>query len=86
MNSTDQTLINDIPTSVDLILKNNLFVFDDKQYLQINATAMGTKMVPTYANIFMNYVEKTFLSPFNLNLISDMSMTFFLSVHTVYVL
>ena len=33
MNITDQTLINDIPTLVDFILKHNLLVFDDKQYL-----------------------------------------------------
>ena len=41
MYTTDQTLTNDIPTLVDIILKHNLFVFDDKQYLQINGTAMG---------------------------------------------
>ena len=35
MNTTDQTLINDIPTLVDFILKHNLYVFDDKQYLQM---------------------------------------------------
>ena len=41
MNTIDQALINDIPTLVDFILKHNLFVFDDEQYLQINGTAMG---------------------------------------------
>ena len=43
MYTTDQTLINDIPTLVDFILKLNPFVFEDKQYLQINGTAMGKK-------------------------------------------
>ena len=65
MNTTDKTLINDISTLVDFILKHNLFVFDDKQYLQFNGTAMGTKMAPRYAIIFMHYVENTFLSSFN---------------------
>ena len=65
MNTIDQTLINDIPTLVDFILKHNLFVFDDEQYLQINGTVMGTRMAPTYANILMHYIEKTFLSSFN---------------------
>ena len=51
MNTIDQALINDIHTLVDFVLKHNLFVFDDEQYLQINGTAMGTKMAPTYANI-----------------------------------
>ena len=67
VNTIDQTLINDIPTLLDFILKHNLFVFDDKQCLQINGTAMGTKMAPTYANIFMHYVENTFLSTINLH-------------------
>ena len=67
MNTIDQALINDIPTLVEFIMKHNLFVFDDEQYLQINGTAMGTKMVPTYANIFMYYIENTFLSSSNLN-------------------
>ena len=66
MNTIDQTLINNIPTLVEFILKHNLFVFDDVQYLQINGTVMGTKMAPTYANIFMYYAENTFLSSFNL--------------------
>ena len=65
MNAIDQTLINDIPTLVDFILKHNLFVFDDEQYLQINGTAMKKK-APTYANIFMYYTENTFISSFNL--------------------
>ena len=41
--TTEQTLINDIPTLVDFILKHNLFVFGDKQYLPINGAVMGKK-------------------------------------------
>ena len=44
MNTTDQTLINDIPTLVEFILKHNLFVFDDEQYLQINWNKNGTNI------------------------------------------
>ena len=62
MNTIDQALINDIPTLVDFILKHYLFVLDDKLYLQINGTAMGTNMAPTYANIVMFYIENTFIS------------------------
>ena len=40
ISTTDQTLINDIPTLVDFILNHNLLVFDNKQYLQINGTAI----------------------------------------------
>ena len=66
MNTTNQTFINDIATSVDFILKRNPFVFDDKQYLQLNGTAIGKKMASTCANISMHYFENTFLSSFNL--------------------
>ena len=39
------------------ILKENYFDFLDKHYLQIQGTAMGTKMAPPYANIFMATIE-----------------------------
>ncbi|XP_053376905.1 uncharacterized protein LOC123530291 [Mercenaria mercenaria] len=45
-----------------LVLKCNNFVFNDKHYLQIQGTAMGTKMAPSYANIFMGRLERQLLS------------------------
>ena len=56
----------DIPILIDFILKHNTFTFNDKYYLQGNSTAMGTKMAPAYANIFMESVENSFLSSFPL--------------------
>jgi hypothetical protein len=44
-----------------LVLKNNNFTFDGNQYLQINVTAMGTKMTPSYVNIFMGDIEERLL-------------------------
>jgi hypothetical protein len=44
-----------------LVLKNNSFTFDGNHYLQINGTAMGTKMAPSYANIFMGDLEEQLL-------------------------
>ena len=44
-----------------LVLKNNNFTFDGNHYLQINGTAMGTKMAPSYANIFMRDLEERLL-------------------------
>ena len=41
--------------------KNNNFTFDGNHYLQINGTAMGTKMAPSYANIFMGDLEERLL-------------------------
>ena len=37
----------------DFILKYNYFGLDDKFYLQIHGTAMGTTFAPNYSNIFM---------------------------------
>ena len=65
MNTIEQTLINDIPTLVDFILKHNLFVFDDEQYLQTNGLAIGTKMAPAYANIFIYYIQNTLFVSYN---------------------
>lgn len=62
------------------ILKLNNFVFDNKHYLQINGTAMGTKMAPSYANIFMGRLETRLLrhvpiKPFSwLRFIDDIEM------------
>ena len=41
--------------------KNNNSTFDANYYLQINGTAMGTKMAPSYANIFMGNLEERLL-------------------------
>ena len=41
----------------NLVLTKNYFVFNKKPYRQIQGTAMGTRMAPSYANIFMKYVE-----------------------------
>jgi hypothetical protein len=35
-----------------------VFEFAGEFYLQVNGTAMGTKLAPAYANIFMAYIEK----------------------------
>jgi hypothetical protein len=43
------------------VLKKNNFTFNGDHYLQINGTAMGTKMAPSYANIFMGKIEKQLL-------------------------
>lgn len=42
---------------IDIVLKNNVFEFDGKFYLQQQGTAMGTKMAPAYANIFIGHLE-----------------------------
>lgn len=51
-----------VETLLNLVLKYNHFEFEDKHYLQISGTAMGTKMAPNYANIFMASLEIPFLA------------------------
>ena len=41
----------------NLVLTKNYFTFNKKLCRQIQGTAMGTRMAPSYANIFMKYVE-----------------------------
>ena len=61
-------------------LQLNNFMFNGEHYLQINGTSMGTKMAPSYANIFMDDLEQRLLSqasfkPFSwLRYIDDIEM------------
>ena len=45
-----------------LILQENSFQFNGKNYLQTHGTAMGTKMAVAFANIFMSAVETRLIS------------------------
>ena len=56
-----------IPTTrlcdlIRMILIHNTFTFNGKYYRQINGTAMGTKMAPSYANLFMGKFEENALA------------------------
>ena len=44
---------NSILKLLELVLTKNNFDFNGKHYLQVNGTAMGTRVAPTYANLFM---------------------------------
>ena len=46
---------------LDNVLKRNNFQFNGQHYLQIGGTAMGTKVAPAYANLFMRDLEETLL-------------------------
>ena len=52
---------NSICELLRLVLSCNNFQFDNKHYLQIGGTAMGTKVAPSFANIFMGWFEDKFV-------------------------
>ena len=52
----------DICQLIKFILEDNVFSFNDEYFLQVCGTAIGTRMAPCYANIFMAELEENFLS------------------------
>ena len=55
----------EIPTQfliklIDFVLKNNNFCFNGQNFIQTQGTAMGTKMAPSYACLFMGDLERAF--------------------------
>ena len=65
-------LHSNIPTGtlcdlIRMILTMNNFSFNDNHYLQIHSTAMGTKMAPSFANLFLAHFEANALknAPFH---------------------
>ena len=48
-----------ITTLLKMVLNKNNFNFNNAHYLQVGGTAMGTCLAPSYANIFMDYFERT---------------------------
>lgn len=47
-----------------IVLTKNYFQFNESMYHQIQGTAMGTKMAPAYANIFMAELEEQLLDSY----------------------
>ena len=46
----------------ECVLKNNVFEHNSRFFRQIQGTAIGTKMAPPYAILFMSNLEETFLA------------------------
>ena len=59
----DKTVSTDILMDLaSLVLKSNYFEFDQKYYLLNQGTAIGTKMAPSYAILFLDEIESAFLN------------------------
>jgi hypothetical protein len=53
-------------TLLRLVLENNVITFNGLLFVQILGTAMGTKLAPSYANIFLGKLEKQLLAGYHL--------------------
>ncbi len=53
--------IRSIMDLLECVLHKNNFEFNDRHYLQIGGTAMGTKLAPSYSCIYMSQLEKKLL-------------------------
>ena len=49
-------------TLLETVLTNNYFIFNSEVFHQVRGTAMGTKMAPAYANLFMHNLEEALLA------------------------
>ena len=52
---------NGVVKMAEIVLKRNVFEFGADHYVQVSGTAIGTKMAPSYANIFMAQLEARIL-------------------------
>ena len=60
-NPSDLPSIETLVKLLEFVLKFNNFQFDGKDYLQVGGTAMGTKVAPSLASIYMVDFEKKFI-------------------------
>eukprot|EP00794_Sanderia_malayensis_P002763 gene2763-3196_t len=49
----------------ELVLNDNIFSFDDKYYLQESGVAMGSKLGPSYACLFVGHQEQLIFNTYN---------------------
>ena len=49
----------------ELVLTLSCFSFAGNYFKEINGVAMGTKMGPNYANLFVGYIEHQFFNQYN---------------------
>ena len=58
LSSHNKDFIDEIKSCIYFIFKSNVFTFIEQNYIQVSGTAMMTKLVPKYSNIFMAEMEK----------------------------
>ena len=73
-NLRNALLVNSIPTltingscdMTELVLKRNVFEFNKKYFIKTIGTAIGTKLAPRYANLFLSIFERSMLIQYHI--------------------
>ncbi len=60
-NNYNNNKVDTILNFIELVLTCNNLTFQGNHYVQQTGTAMGTKMAPTYANLYMGHLEQQLL-------------------------
>ena len=47
---------------LEMVLNCNNFSFNGEHYLQVNGIAMETRVAPTYANMYVDYLERKYIN------------------------
>ena len=71
-NLRNALLTNSVPTLTiigicdmkELVLRRNVFEFNKKYIIQTSGTAIGTKLAPGYANLFLSMFERNMLNQY----------------------
>ena len=46
---------------LEKVLRSNNFTFNDEHFIEIKGTAMGTRVAPNFANVYMGRFEENFV-------------------------
>lgn len=63
---SEENFLRDICSIIRFILSHNHFEFNSRHFFQIQGTAVGTTVAPSYANVFMDAIEQKLLSGYHL--------------------
>ena len=59
--------INDICDMTELVLRRNVFEIDKEYFIQTSETAIGTKLAPDCAILFLSIFERNMLNQYPIN-------------------
>ena len=57
----DRPTLKTLSCLLEEVLQLNNFTFNGEHYIQIKGTAMGTRMTPNFANVYMGRLEDKFV-------------------------